>query len=413
MYLMIKRVLFWVTFTLVILGCTDKENGINITQSNLHPLAGEINSITEEFSFRDEISVNGENNKLLVSNTEELESQAILSFAYIPDNIEYINDATLTLYSDLKPYGDMEFKIKRLDQEYLEAEANWEEASEGVSWDQELIFDSVIEPVVFSDTIAASIDSLVFNISAEEIITWSESDQALFSIIIYTESDNYIELLSSENTKNPVLKFTYKLNSDASDAEDREYERNSFKDTSIINDKLGSDLTLNNTLKISNLPPMRSFMKFEVDTTTLVDQDGEGLSEYQINHLTVNEAYLRLYVKETSVLPESRIIYLTPFRVKSEITDPAVIDSDNLEYLINTGTSIATIKAEPDSTQFIDLKITPILQGFISGEKENFGISFRSSFQSSNFNWVEFWGNDATDESLRPKLHFVYTLPME
>ena len=413
MYLMIKRVLFWLSFTLLIFGCNDKDNTINITQSDLHPIAGQIDSISEQYSFRDEISVNGENYKLLVSNTPELESQAILSFAYLPDNVEYINNATLTLYSDLKPYGDMVFKLKLLEQEYLESEANWEEASSGIAWDPELIFDSEIEAIVFSDTIGTTIDSLVFNLSNDEIKTWTENDQSLFSLIIYTESDNYIEIYSSEHSKNPVLKFNYKLNSDATDLEDREYERNSFKDTSIINDKLGSELILDNTLKINNLPPMRSFLKFNVDTNNFLNQNGQALSEFEIKHLTVNNAYLRLYIKDFSFLPESRLLYFTPFRVKTEVTETSIIDSDNMEYLINTGTSLSTIKAEPDTTQYIDVKITPILQGIISGEKDNFGIVLRSSYQSSNFDQVEFYGKDEQDETLRPKVHFVYTLPME
>jgi hypothetical protein len=413
MYLMIKRLLVLMTFALLFSACTTKENAINITQSNLYPLAGEIDSLSNEFSFRDEISVNGENYKLLVSNTEELESQAILSFAYLPDNVEYITDATLTIYSDLKPAGDMEFKIKRLEQEYLESEANWEEASSGIAWDPELIFDSDIESIVSSDTIGTAVDSLVFTLSNEEIKTWTENDQSLFSLILYTESDNYIELYSSEHTKGPILTFNYKLNSDATDLEDRVYERNSFKDTSIINDKLGTDQTWNNVMKINNLPPTRSFLKFDVNTDDLINQDGEELTDFQIEHLTINSAYLRLYIKDYSYLPTSRLLYLTPFRVTSEVSEEEVIDSDNLEYLINTGTSVSTIIAEADTTQYIDVKITPIVQGFISGEKDNFGIVMRSSYQSTNFDWVEFWGKDASDENLRPKVHFVYTLPLE
>lgn len=413
MYLMIKRLLVLMTFALLFSACTNKENAINITQSNLYPLAGEIDSLSNEFSFRDEISVNGENYKLLVSNTEELESQAILSFAYLPDNVEYITDATLTIYSDLKPAGDMEFKIKRLEQEYLESEANWEEASSGIAWDPELIFDSDIESIVSSDTIGTAVDSLVFTLSNEEIKTWTENDQSLFSLIIYTESDNYIELYSSEHTKGPILTFNYKLNSDATDLEDRVYERNSFKDTSIINDKLGTDQTWSNVMKINNLPPIRSFLKFDVNTDDLINQDGEELTDFQIEHLTINSAYLRLYIKDHSYLATSRLLYLTPFRVTSEVSEEEVIDSDNLEYLINTGTSVSTIIAEADTTQYIDVKITPIVQGFISGEKDNFGIVMRSSYQSTNFDWVEFWGKDASDENLRPKVHFVYTLPLE
>lgn len=412
MYVMIKRVLFWLSFTLLFLGCTNKDNKINITNSGLTPLAGEISSISEQFSFRDTISVNGENYKLFVSNTEEIESQAILSFAYLPENVEYITDPTLTIYADVKPAGIMEFKLKLLEQEYLESSANWNEASSGVAWDEELLFDSQVQPVISADTISTTVDSLVFNLSEEEILNWTEKDQSLFSLLIYTESDNYIELFSSEHSKPPVLKFNYKLNSDAASVDDREYNRNSFKDTSKILDKGDTQETWSNKLEFSNLPPKKSFLKFEVDTDILVNQDGEQLTDFQKKHLTVNSAYLRLYIKN-STFNGSRTIYLTPFIVKSEITEPTVIDSDNMEYLINTGTSTATLVSEPDSTQFIDLKITPILQGYISGEKDNFGLVFRSSYQSTNFDGVEFYGSDAEDETLRPKVHFVYTLPLE
>lgn len=408
-----KRILFLLSFTLIFLGCTDKDNGINITQSNLHPLSGEIDSISTNFSFKDELAVNGENYKLFVSNTPELESQAILSFAYLPDNVEYISDASLTLYSDLKPAGEMEFKLKILEQDYLEKSATWDEASEGVVWDQELIFDSVVEPLTFADTIATKVDSLVFNLSNEEIKTWTENDLTLFSIIVYTDSENYIEIFSSEHSKKPVLKFNYKLNSDASAEEVRVYNRNSFKDTSIIRDKEETDLTWGNCLKIYNLPPVRSFLKFEVDPTKLLNQELEELSDFQLNHLTVNNAYLRLYVKNYSFFEGSRLVYITPYRVTREFTEPTVITPDDLEYLVNTGPSVSTIKAEADSVQFVDVKITPILQGIISGKKENYGLVLKSSYQSTNFDKVEFWGNDAEDITKRPKVKFVYTLPLE
>lgn len=410
MYLMIKRLLFWVTFTLVLFACNNKENNINITQSDLIPMAGQISSFSEEYSFRDEISVNGENYKLLIANTEEVQSQALLSFAYLPDNVEYITDATLTLYTDLKPYGEMEFKVKRLEQEYLEAEADWNQASESVDWDQNLIFDSQTPSITLTDTVAASIDSLVFDLSEAEILTWTETEESLFSLIIYTESDNYIEIYSSENSKNPVLKFNYRLNSEN---EEKEYERNAFKDTYIVNDKLGLDQIWTSTLTVGNMTPRRAYFKFNIDASSLLNQDGQTLTDFQQDHLTINSAYVRFYIKDFSFLEGNRSVYLTPWRVKEEVTETTKIDSDNLEYLINTGTTIATIKSEPDSTQYIDLKITPILQGFISGEKDNYGIVMTSSYQSSNFDIIEFWGKDAEDESLRPKLHFVYTLPME
>lgn len=412
---MIKRVLFLVSLTLIIFGCTDKENTIGITQSDLHPLAGQINSLTDEFSFRDEVSVNGENYKLLVSNTEEIESQAIVSFAYLPDNVEYITDASLTLYSDLKPYGEMEFKLMRLEQDYLESQANWDQASEGIAWEDSLRFISNTPFVTHIDTIASSIDSLVFDIPEEEILTWTQNDLSLLSFIIYTESDNYIEIYSSEHSRNPTLKFNYKLNSDADEMDDREYNRSAFKDTYIVNDKEGGDQTWANSIEISNMLPKKAFFKFELNPNDLVNQNGDQLTAFQKDHLTVNNAYVRFYINklESSFFGTTRAISLTPYRVKIDFTEAAIIDNDNLEYLINTGTSLATIVADPDSTQYIDVKITPILQGIISGEKENYGIVLRSTNQSRNFDAIKLYGKDAEDESLRPKVKFVYTLPME
>ncbi|MBI9032712.1 hypothetical protein JEZ13_12015 [bacterium] len=412
---MIKRVLFWVSLTLLIFGCTDKENQIGITQSELHPIAGQINSLTDEFSFRDEVSVNGENYKLLVSNTQEIESQALVSFAYLPDKVEYINNATLTLYSDLKPYGEMEFKLMRLEQDYLESQANWDQASEGVVWEDSLKFISDTPSVTYIDTIATTIDSLVFDLSEEEILTWTQNDLSLLSFIIYTESDNYIEIYSSEHSRNPTLKFNYKLISDASELEDREYDRSAFKDTYIVNDKEGADQTWANTLEISNMLPIKTYFKFDVDPTDLVNQEGQELTDFQKDHLTVNNAYVRFYINkaESSFFGATRAISLTPYRVKIDVTEAAIIDNDNLEYLINTGTSVATIVADPDSTQYIDVKITPILQGIISGEKENYGIVLRSTNQSRNFDSIKLYGKDEADENLRPKVKFVYTLPME
>jgi len=412
MYLMIKRVLFCLSFALVIFGCTDKENTINITQSDLYPLAGQINSINEQFTFRDEISVNGENYKLLVGNTQEVESQAIISFAYLPDNVEYITDASLTIYTDLKAEGDLELKFKRLEQDYLEASATWDQAEEGQAWNNDLIFDSDTPSMVLSDTIATSIDTLVFDLSEEEILTWTQQDLSLLSFIIYTESDNYIEIYSSENSINPNLKFTYRLNSET---EEKEYDRDAFKDTSIINDKQGADQTWSNVMEISNMLPKRSYLKFDMDTEDLLNQENNPLSEFQLNHLTVNEAIIRLYFnkEESSFFGDTRTVSLTAFRVKSEVNEPKIIESDDMEYLINTGTSTKTIVNDVTTIDSIDVKITPILQGFISGEKENFGIVLRSNNQSRNFDAVKFYGMDAENEDLRPKVKFIYTLPIE
>ncbi len=411
MYLMIKRLIFLATCTLLLFACNNKENNIGITQSDLIPMAGQIDSFSQEFSFRDSISVNGENYKLLVANTQEVESQAIVSFAYLPDNVEYIADATLTFYTDLKPEGDMEFKIKRIEQDYLESQATWQEASEGETWDEDLIFESITPAVTLTDTVAGRIDSLVFNLPVEEIKTWTETDQALFTLMVYTESNNYIELYSSENSKNPILNFKYMLNSET---EEKEYSRNAFKDTYIVNDKLGLEQVWAPMISLSNMTPKRAFLKFDLDTNLILNQEGDNLTQFQKDHLTVNSAYIRLYVKNFSFFDGNRSVYITPYRVMEEVTDIAMIDKiNNLEYLNNTGTSVATIESAPDSTQYVDVKITPILQGFISGEKDNFGIVMTSSYQSTNFDAIEFYGKEAEDESLRPKVHFVYTLPME
>ncbi|MFA7058088.1 MAG: DNRLRE domain-containing protein, partial [Candidatus Cloacimonadales bacterium] len=209
--------------------------------------------------------------------------------------------------------------------------------------------------------------------------------------------------------KVPVLRFDYNI---TTDNEEREYKRNCFKDTYIVNDKQDEALTWDN-IEYSNMLPRRSFLKFDVDTANLVDQTGNSLDEFQIKHLTVNKAYLRLYLKENSFFTGKRNSYLSAYRVTKEIDGHQAIGKDNLEYLVNSGTASKIFIAEADTTQFIDVKITPLMQGFISGEKENFGIVLRSPYQSTNFDVMEFHASDAEDVTLRPKVHFIYTLPLD
>ena len=153
------------------------------------------------------------------------------------------------------------------------------------------------------------------------------------------------------------------------DNEEREYKRNCFKDTYIVNDKQDETLTWDN-IEYSNMLPRRSFLKFDVDTANLVDQTGNPLDKFQIKHLTVNKAYLRLYLKENSFFTGKRNSYLSAYRVTKEIDEHKAIGKDNLEYLVNSGTASKIFIAEADTTQFIDVKITPLIQGFISGEKD-------------------------------------------
>lgn len=407
--MMIKRVSFLLICALTILACTTKDNKINIINSDLYPISGSVNSFTDYYSFRDEVSVNGENYKLLVSNTEEVESQALLSFAYLPKDLFSVSNATLTIYSDLKPGGEMVFQVKEVLQDYLEGEANWEEARKGTIWDPEKIITTGIEPVTHIDTIGTKLDSLHFNIPGEEILAWAEKELSLYSLLIYTESDNYIELFSSESAKVPVLKFNYTT---TTSNEVKEYKRNCFKDTYLVNDKQDLNLTWDN-LEYSNMLPRKSFLKFEIDSDNLTNEEGEPLTEFQFKHLTVNKAYLRLYLKDHSFFTGKRNSYLSAYRVISPVEEHVPLETSDLEYLVNTGTSTKVFSAEADTTQFIDVKITPLIQGFISGKKENHGIVLKSAYQSTNFDSMQFYTPDAAEEALRPKIYFIYTLPLD
>lgn len=409
MYIMIKRVSFLVICALTILACTTKDNKINIINSDLYPISGSVNSFPDYYSFRDEVSVNGENYKLLVSNTEEVESQALLSFAYLPKDLFSVSNATLTIYSDLKPGGEMEFQVKEVVQDYLEGEATWEEASKGTIWNPEKILTTGIEPVTHLDTIGTKLDSLHFNIPGEEILAWAEKELSLYSLLIQTESDNYIELFSSESAKVPVLKFNYTT---TTSNEEKEYKRNCFKDTYLVNDKQELSLTWD-ILEYSNMLPRRAFLKFDLETDNLTDEVGEPLTEFQLKHLTVNKAYLRLYLKDHSFFTGNRNTYLSAYRVMSEVDEHMPIETTDMEYLVNTGTSTKIFAAESDTTQFIDVKITPLIQGFINGKKENHGIVLRSAYQSTNFDSMQFYAPDDAEEALRPKIYFIYTLPID
>ncbi|OQY37648.1 MAG: hypothetical protein B6226_04985 [Candidatus Cloacimonetes bacterium 4572_65] len=389
----------------IFIGCTNEKNPIGITESNLIPIEGTIDSLTTYFSYKDEFDVNGDNYKLLIGVNNSIESKAILSFSNFPENLDTIENATLKIISDLKPYGELTIDVNKLTETFNEDEANWDNSAEDTPWEADFTTDALIESVTYVDTIGLLGDTLTFDIPAEAILNWQEGELEDYNLILSSLSENYIEIFSSENVKRPVLEFTYTV---IDDDTEHTYTGNPRIDTSLLNDLVPEEVTWEK-LEFKNLPPVKSFMKFDIDYNSFVDQNGAILSESELEHTTINEAYIRLYLKENSFFDNSLAIYLTAFRVTNEISQAEVITSDAIEYFANTGTSTTVFSSDSEENQYIDIKITPILQGFVSQKKENYGIVIGSSYESDNFNSVEFFGNE--NEELKPQVHFTYTIP--
>ncbi len=406
----VNKILIILSILVSLIACSNEDNPIKITQSDVTFHESKIDSLTSYFSFSKDIVVSGTNYKLLLGNNEEYQSNVLMSFADIPEDIISVENAVLTIYTDLKPAGDMTISVKKLLQGYDEYEADWENSADGEPWYDTFYEATNISPITISDTIGIEQDSLVFEIPAEDILNWQHEDFDYYSLMLTTEDNNYMELLSSEHSDAPKLTFTYTV---ADEDDSFEYEHSPARDTYIVNNKLDDYKIEDNRLILNNLIPVRTYLKFDIDKSVFQyeneDNEIEELTDAELNHVTINEAYVRLYIKENSYFSSAQVLSAVAYRVDKEIDQAQYIDHENLEYFSNTGSSSTTISDDEESVPYFDVKITPLLQGFTSGEKENFGIVIVSAYESDTFNAFEFYGNES--DEYKPQVFFKFTPP--
>ncbi len=123
--------------------------------------------------------------------------------------------------------------------------------------------------------------------------------------------------------------------------------------------------------------------------------------------MTINHAELIFYVKENPYYDTSTQYSIRADRLNDslDINTAIAISDDQVASGITTQSYI-----RGDS---LTVNITPLIQAYTSGDKENYGIVIRSMQELKNYGKIELWhfNDNSTPPEKQPKLRITYTPP--
>ena len=124
--------------------------------------------------------------------------------------------------------------------------------------------------------------------------------------------------------------------------------------------------------------------------------------------VTINKAQLVLYIKNNPYYEKVNYSLLALNVVKDSISTPIALEDGDTELMSYIGTT--TGLASGDS---IVINITPMVQGYTSGNIENKGIVIRSLHEMLNLGELEFWhfGDPTCPAAKKPVIRITYTPP--
>lgn len=384
-------------------ACTKKTNPTGNNWSDTHPLSFTDSLFTLGFSFGDTVKVSGYEGSLLAGNMNGAEAITFLRFTGLPA------DSLISTVTEAK----LELTIKRRNTEsrnpltlsFMRLKWHWTADSTFAVADSSLVPAGIADYVV--PVIPALTDSTVsVPLPASLIQNWYHAGSNGLSIAIKTDTGAYAEFYSIDSgTKGPKIKFKYKLTTDAASAALKEYESYSISDSYRVVAP-ASGLEPGRWI-LNNIAPSRIYTKFELNPSRFVDMEGVALDELGLKRVTINKAELVFYVKDN---PYYTSPYQYSFRALNVVRDSisSAVQLSSSDYQILSLTSVSAGSVSSDS---IVVNITPLIQGYISGELENLGVVIRSLQEIMNFGKVELWHFSDAPAGKKPYLRVRYTPP--
>ena len=415
----LKKLLSLLALTTLIFACTEKKNTIGFvpgTEPKNITFTTSDEIFEEYYSLEEEMKNYYENSRMylgnLTSNGFDNQARILLKASALPDTVaEFVTAPTLVLNIDnnymLENISATELITNKVNVAWLENEATWFKATDSLEWINE---GGDFEAENLTENVEIIGDSLYVTIPQDLVQEWVETDSINYGLMLYTEETGMLKIKSSEFSDAPSrLSFDYKL---AVDDTVKSYSAALTSDTFITSDLPELD-KFENRLILSNLQPIASILKINLTDSLFINHpqniDSEGnkfiADSLDFRRMTINRAKLILYTKPEFQLPYPGSITVKAYNVDSE-TDSTFQDDQIQDFL----TATFTDSCQADS--FV-VDLTPIIQGYVGGEVDNFGTFMRSTLRSKDFNYIEFYGPDDTEatEEQKPRIEIMYTPP--
>lgn len=408
----LKKLVFLLVLTTLIFACTEKKNTVGfqpgsdpktITFTTSDDIFSEYYSFKEEYTYGYNITRMYMGN--MESNGTENEARILIKTSSLPDTVaEFITNPQLILNIDnnymLENLSATTLIMNKMSKAWLENEATWTNATDSLEWDNS---GGDFEAENLTEYIEIIGDSIYIDIPQDLVQEWIETDSINYGLMLYTEEEGMLKIKTSEFTdESSRIEFEYR-----SSLDDSVKTHNSpltadtfiaFEDDEIDN--------FENQLILSNIQPISSILKINISDSLFMNIPESNISDsLDFMRMTINRAQIILYTKSTNQLAYDGSINLKAYNVDSE-TD-STFQNDQIQ---DFGADDYTEECQADS--FV-VDITPIIQGFVGGEVETYGVLFRALNRGENFNFVEFYGPtdaEATDAQ-KPKLKIMYTVP--
>jgi hypothetical protein len=406
---MYKRWLILVGLLTLFLGCTDKKNTVGFENQNPPQEIILNDSIFVEtngakfYSFEDSLKNYQSNDKLIVANYPKFgsnnEIRTLFRLITLPTSVLSIDSEikmTLPIMNSSQDFTASDLKFGKITTNWSETKATWYSAIDSTDTPDWNNPGGDFEEIDFQEVIVES-DTVFITIQEELLTEWIDDINANYGIIIYTQTPGLvIEFNSSESIYSPKINFTYTN----SNEESVDFNKSFTYDTFIAEtDDVFSIYP--NQLILSNIQPIRTYLKFNLDKSyfNIIDST-------QFKRITINKAELYFIRKTENEYFEQTTFSIKPYLVSDILEDTTsenepMITDDNYEDLYNI-TSVDSLKTS--ETDFFKVDISKMVQSFISNNTENNGILLRSIYESKDLKYLEF------EPSV--KLRIIYTLPM-
>ncbi len=382
--------------TLMLIGCTRKDNLTGNDWSNLHPQVATADSFELGFSYQAEGKVKGTETRLVCGSQDLLEALAVLRFTGLPEDFEIIEAPVLKLVATRRsPLSrePLELTFHKLSQDWAADSTD-------------LILDSNISalPVPtypLPDSVSADGDTLEVDLDSAIIQNWETEGVTGFNLVLKALG-GWAEFKSAETGGyGPLLTFKYQL---AGEADTLTYSQRASRDSYRVTGEQAE--TLASAWQLKNLLPQRLYAKFQLNDNLFQDMDGNALSSEEIKRMTINKAELVLFVKDNPYYG-STACYFYPYSVKSDSVDsPMVLAASDLEsigYTFSSGTIV-----NKDS---VAVEITSIVQAITSGDIQNRGVVIKATSEMQNYGSLGFWHYADAQSGKKPYVKIYYTIP--
>lgn len=253
------------------------------------------------------------------------------------------------------------------------------------------------------DSISVFGKELKFGLPPDVVKAWeTNADSTGWNFAVKVVDEGYVEIRSRESSVGAELNLRYRKTGETSFVV---FNTRPTKDNYSI---VSIPEAASAEWKLNNARATRMFIKWEPRNALFTDNDGNQLSAEEIKRLTVNKAVIVLHVKSNPYYSSGTAYNIFAYNLTRDSisisSPPLAADHETLLY-----TPYSTGSISGDS---LEVDITPLVQAYVSGDRQAKGISIQSLHERQNYGEIEFYDfTSTTPTAKKPYVRITYTPP--